>query len=94
MRLYMRVVFVIYRLFLDWQFWVVAVFLLSLYTLVSRITALDKKPAAVYVRLPASQPQAKPAAKAESGKAVAENKGKAGKETEEDENESSGKKGN
>lgn len=90
----MRVVYVIYRLFMDWQFWMVAVFLIALYSLVSRITALDKKPAAVYVRLSSTSTQAKsPAGKGGAQKGVAAKNEKSGQANEAEEDETDSRKG-
>ncbi len=90
----MRVVYVIFRLFTDWQFWVVAIFLIALYSLVSRITALDKKPAAVYVRLSSTPAQSKsPAGKAGSEKTSEAKKEKSRQTKEAAEAETDSKKG-
>lgn len=90
----MRVVTVIFRLFTDWQFWVVSIFLIALYSLVSRITALDKKPAAVYVRLSSTTAQTKsPAGKSGSQKASEPTKEKPERTKDAEEAETDSKKG-
>ena len=68
----MRVISLIFQLFAHWQFWVASGFLIALFALISQITALDKKPAAVYVRLPSSAPAVKAQKPAKAEKAEAE----------------------